>query len=343
VICETGKIGQNVVVFGSRIKRSGDPMMNQRHKTIVVVIFILMRINFSSAMYDTHTGRFMTQDPIGIQPAANFNPKEQYSDGLNIYEYVRGNSLAGLDPHGKGVIYPEDMFSIDLEYIFGNSPPPDGDWQYGEWKEETPSFKKKIELVKWHAFYQIVTIGGYLGYGQRDAARHLSHFLGNTGGELRMDYWSMLIDSKEARGHFIEDMNNALEKAERLYDGYQGRSIDIVQKGHNYRHQVTTPDNWNNAVSKYHTWGQGKGLEQYSFLGRCCYRMMYTSHFRDNYEWPDDAQPELWELNHYGFGQQFKLRGDIARKVCWKKGVRFEKSDGDLLLSSFGSFDRCSR
>jgi hypothetical protein len=63
-------------------------MMNQRHKTIIFIIFALMEFNFSFAMYDTHAGRFMQQDPIG------------YVDGQNLYEYVKSNSLAGLDPYG---------------------------------------------------------------------------------------------------------------------------------------------------------------------------------------------------------------------------------------------------
>ena len=45
--------------------------MNQNKKTTLLIAFILIATNFSLAMYDTKTGRFLQQDPLGTQPAAD--------------------------------------------------------------------------------------------------------------------------------------------------------------------------------------------------------------------------------------------------------------------------------
>jgi RHS repeat-associated protein len=72
--------------------------------------------------YDYYTGRWLTHDPLGIQP----NPHQpnvfyvigQYSDSINMYEYVVSNPVANADEYGFGVCckiswdttYSEDYF-----------------------------------------------------------------------------------------------------------------------------------------------------------------------------------------------------------------------------------------
>jgi len=60
------------------------------------------------AMYDTHTGRFLQQDPLGITPNPQqpnrFEIPSQYTDGMNLYEYVRSNPIIYEDP--KGLVCP---------------------------------------------------------------------------------------------------------------------------------------------------------------------------------------------------------------------------------------------
>jgi RHS repeat-associated protein len=54
--------------------------------------------------YDSYTGRWTTQDPLGITPnqwkANRFAPVDQYEYGLNLYEYVGSNPVLYGDPLG---------------------------------------------------------------------------------------------------------------------------------------------------------------------------------------------------------------------------------------------------
>ena len=65
-----------------------------------------MKIQYSrNRYYDPETGRFLTQDPLGITPNASytknpFNILGQYADSLSLYEYVHSNPVMGADAWG---------------------------------------------------------------------------------------------------------------------------------------------------------------------------------------------------------------------------------------------------
>ena len=59
---------------------------------------------YRNRYYDPINGRFLSQDPLGINPADGkknpFAPKNQYKNGVNIYQYVANNPITNLDPKG---------------------------------------------------------------------------------------------------------------------------------------------------------------------------------------------------------------------------------------------------
>jgi RHS repeat-associated protein len=61
-------------------------------------------MNYRHRYYDTYTGRFTTHDPLGINPAGGiynlFSILDQYTGGLNLYEYVQSNPQSLLDSTG---------------------------------------------------------------------------------------------------------------------------------------------------------------------------------------------------------------------------------------------------
>jgi RHS repeat-associated protein len=65
----------------------------------------LMPMHYRHREYDTHAGRFMQQDPLGIQPVTDvkinpFVPGKQYSDGMNVYQYLASGPVHRIDPFG---------------------------------------------------------------------------------------------------------------------------------------------------------------------------------------------------------------------------------------------------
>ncbi len=65
---------------------------------------------YRARTYDPETGRFMQRDPLGIDPTGgkwnSFWVSNQYSDGLNLYGYVKGNSLKYTDYDGRMISAP---------------------------------------------------------------------------------------------------------------------------------------------------------------------------------------------------------------------------------------------
>ena len=68
----------------------------------------LHHMHYRHRDYSPDTGRFMQRDPLGINPAGlrrdPFEVHEQYTDGMNVYEYTTSNPCRYLDPKGKSVV-----------------------------------------------------------------------------------------------------------------------------------------------------------------------------------------------------------------------------------------------
>lgn len=60
--------------------------------------------------FDAETGRWLSFDPFGVNPAGfnqnTFDTRKQYSDGMNLYEYVRSNPSMQVDPLGLFFMVP---------------------------------------------------------------------------------------------------------------------------------------------------------------------------------------------------------------------------------------------
>jgi RHS repeat-associated protein len=67
---------------------------------------------YRARTYDPQTGRFMQQDPLGINPAGRkqnpFKPTKQYIDGMNVFSYAINNSIINSDPYGLCTPVGED-------------------------------------------------------------------------------------------------------------------------------------------------------------------------------------------------------------------------------------------
>jgi RHS repeat-associated protein len=301
-----------------------------------------LKIQYNRNRYlDYYTGRWTTEDPLGIVPNAQlsnyFIPKNQYTAGLNLYEYVLNSPVIGIDSYGLET-WPS---LLSNEYKFGTGGPPDGDWEHGAWRSELLPLSKMPQLTKWQLLGFATAIGGKWSYP--DAARYLLNYLDNGGQKLTIDYARLLKDSPISRYEYKKDLKNAMREAERLVglagkgNYYDSDSVNIVQRGHT-RKQVTDSKNWAYAVQTFYTWGQGsvrKGKDKNS----CCYYMKWTSNFRDNYEFKNQHlagglvyDDWMYELNKYGMAQHFKTTGIFTLDIVWIKGYDLQYEDNLLLI-----------
>jgi RHS repeat-associated protein len=82
---------------------------------------------YRNRYYNPETGRFLTNDPLGITPNPQspnvFNIKNQYTDGMNLYECVKSNPLIENDAHGLfgkcgsgpwGIPIPDKWHGVDF-------------------------------------------------------------------------------------------------------------------------------------------------------------------------------------------------------------------------------------
>ena len=247
----------------------------------------------------------------------------------------------GIDPWGLA------------NYVVDGSQPDWPEFQHGEWGvENIPSydvFKRLCSIVK-RAYGNVAA--GYVSITMRDAARHLKHYLGNSGLGLMIDYRRMLKDSTDARSHFISELTSAMQAAENLNfsspDDYI-KIVDIAPDVSGGSDALVDDDvNWQWAIQHYWTWGYGhvkKGTGRKS----CCYYMDWTHLLRDLYEFEDEHtwaglvwDDEMWLLNYYGMARHFKIVGINSISLVWIKGYRLQKENKvDLIIGKQKPVPQC--
>ena len=282
-----------------------------------------LKIQYNRNRYlDYYTGRWLTPDPLGIVPNGQgsnyFMPKNQYLLGHNLYEYVTSQPIIGTD--SLGLFVPS--------YKLGYADPPDLPFLAGDWRVEIPGIGKKIYYmpIQNRAFLQAWAFRAILP----NASKLLRHYLGNTGDTIEnFPYLQMVLTSKSALNHYTDELNFAIDAAEKLFQKNPTRIVNIK-----YYEAIVGPGDpdWWLSLQTYKTWGKAivrKGKKAKS----CCYTMGWTLYLRDTYEfenrhnfaglvWDDD----MWELNYYGLAQHFKVEGKIVFGITWPKGYRFNPS-----------------
>ncbi|MFA7237726.1 MAG: hypothetical protein WC058_12760 [Phycisphaeraceae bacterium] len=104
-------------------------------RTLAIVIVALLFAAIASpaqAMYHPGMGRFMQRDPgpggiygavshhkrsAGSGASSHFIPQDQYGDGMNLYQYVRSNPIALVDPMGLEALMQVDVVEGDTGQI----------------------------------------------------------------------------------------------------------------------------------------------------------------------------------------------------------------------------------
>ena len=77
--------------------------MSTIQKRFLFVLLTMILSCHSFAYYNQKQGRWLTRDPLGVNPSlgrGTVSPATQYKDGYNIYEYVRSKPIMKRDAYG---------------------------------------------------------------------------------------------------------------------------------------------------------------------------------------------------------------------------------------------------
>ena len=101
------------ILSSGKVRRQIGKDNNRENNSIEGVLFVRRRVDIlnncslkiqynRNRYYDYYTGRWLTQDPLGITPNPRkpnvFDAVGQYKNGLSLYEYVNSNPAYQLDP-----------------------------------------------------------------------------------------------------------------------------------------------------------------------------------------------------------------------------------------------------
>jgi len=163
-----------------------------------------------------------------------------------------------------------------------------------------------------------------------DAARHMMHYLENSGTTLEVNLKWMIMNSEGARQHYHSELNDAMAWVEQFTVLNNFKTFRIVGTWTSGQNDPNDSENWFYAVGGY----SGVGSASVKVLLNCDYEMQFTFNFSDRYNWDIGKSAtilgqtvrdqELGRLHKVGFAQEFDMIGSDTVTVIWQKGQRFD-------------------
>jgi len=268
--------------------------------------------------YDYYTGRWLTHDPLGIDPAGAkqnlFLVLLQYADGPSLYQYVRSGPVIYVDPWGYG----------EYKTVIVVVPPPNTSYApaifqsattYDTWPRTWANLATRLNITgrTW------ATIAGGYAAGRPHAAGHLKHFAWNTGKPLDIGYGDLINQDAAAMGHYLKELTDAVDYVEQ--NRPFGKMVVTIT---DYSGSSSTPD-WAFAVGGYRTWAEGKEIKC-NEEGQI--EMTWSIHFRDMYDWRLGSTAkgglvtdgEMAEMHRWGEMQQYWMTGSYKVRLKWPCG-----------------------
>lgn len=177
------------------------------------------------------------------------------------------------------------------------------------------------------AAYGIVTGGSAMGL--TDAAKFMSHYLGNTGKDYTIDVSSMLSGDSGALNCRNTAINNALRAAEALAREGETFTINQLTEGHPMQWQLAT-NNWQYSLGSYFddvdvinlTVTEVDGVKVYSADIKYIVTDFYNWDTNDYNKFKDLISPhQLHELHKAGKAREFMSYGEITySNITWTEG-----------------------
>jgi peptidoglycan hydrolase-like protein with peptidoglycan-binding domain len=209
-------------------------------------------------------------------------------------------------------------------YQMGSSDPPlHHDKGAGRWRSQQPT--AMMAYTKVAVLMHISEIGALIG---RDAARHMEHYLGNSGQPYAIDLEAMVRDVPSAKDALAQEIQAAQMYVESLPPGRYEIAATTTQAPYN---TDTESKNWYYAVAGYVSWG--KGIATVSEVsGRREYVLDFEYKVYDRYNWDHGKSAEVFGItirddmvgdwHRQGLAQEYDLFGSLKRRLTWKQGER---------------------
>lgn len=160
-----------------------------------------------------------------------------------------------------------------------------------------------------------------------DAAKHMRHYLDNSGRDFLIDLEGMVREVPSAKGRYEREVSQARAFVEQLPVGRHDLHSKVGEGGYNRQAENR---NWYFAVGGNTTWGEGTARVKEGPAGRE-YELEFVYRFFDRYNWDAGKSVELagikvtdvfmGEFHRQGLAKEFDCRGSFKRRFTWKQGA----------------------
>ena len=184
---------------------------------------------------------------------------------------------------------------------------------------------KSKEILTAAKYVGIMDVLGpsYLVIGA-DAAKHMAHYLENSGSDYTIDLEGMVAQVPSAKTLFDVEVDKIKAYVEQLPPGtYEVTSIHAVN-GYNYKREST---NWFFAVGGYSVWTKGQATVTGTGPGHAC-KLELEYKFYDRYNWDGGKSVTIFgieitdeamgEFHREGMAKEYNEVGSFRRTLEWK-------------------------
>jgi Putative peptidoglycan binding domain len=162
----------------------------------------------------------------------------------------------------------------------------------------------------------------------KDAAKHMAHYLENSGADYVIDLESMVRDVPSAKLALADEIQQAQAFVEGLAPGRYEITSTEAEEGYNDPNENR---NWYYATGGYWSWGKGVATVV-DRSGRCEYVLDYEYKVFDRYNWDGGKAVELFhititdefmgEFHRQGLAREYSCHGSLKRTLTWRQGER---------------------
>ncbi len=157
-----------------------------------------------------------------------------------------------------------------------------------------------------------------------DAAKHMYHYLGNSGIKYTIDLKDMIDDVPDAKDWYEGETNKVKQFVQTLPAGTHHITTDTAVRGSNRKGQNW---NWFYGVGDYSAWIKGVAKVALDKSGKRKYCLDYEYKVADRYNWDKGKQVKIFgvtitdqfmgEFHRQGLAREFTIKGSIKAVIEW--------------------------